>query len=80
MYVTTKEDSSVGAGTHSVPIIEPDRRSLMKKNLALAERLITAQFESSVTWNDVTMVTVDAEEESDEYTDDEQETITIFSL
>lgn len=82
MYVTTTEDSVIGAGPHSIAIIEPDRRSLIKKNLDLAARLIDAEFESNVSWEEVIEVSVDSEadlDDSEDYTEEESEVTVIFT-
>lgn len=79
MYVTTTADSALGEGTHSVPVIEPHRRSLIKKNVDLANQLIRDEFDGAVTWDDVTSVSVDSDEDSEEYTGEDSDTITIFS-
>lgn len=79
MYVTTTADSQIGGGIHSVPVIEPDRRALIKKNVDLANRLIRDEFDGVVTWEEILSISVDSEEDSEEYTDEEVGTITIFS-
>jgi hypothetical protein len=74
MYVTTKSDSAIGEGTHSVPILEPNRRSLIKGNLDLAARIIQTEFDSTVFMDDVTRIDVELTADSDE----DAELITIF--
>jgi hypothetical protein len=74
MYVTTKSDSAIGEGTHSVPILEPNRRSLIKGNLDLAARIIQTEFNNTVSMDDVTRIDVELTADSDEDT----ELITIF--
>jgi len=74
MYVTTKSDSAIGEGTHSVPILEPNRRSLIKGNLDLAARIIQTEFNNIVSMDDVTRIDVELTADSDEDT----ELITIF--
>jgi hypothetical protein len=74
MYVTTKSDSAIGEGTHSVPILEPNRRSLIKGNLDLANRIIQNEFDSTVLMSDVVRIDVELTADSDEDAD----LITIF--
>lgn len=74
MYVTTKSDSAIGEGTHSVPILEPNRRSLIKGNLDLASRIIQTEFNNTVNMDDVTRIDVELTGDSDE----DAELITIF--
>ena len=74
MYVTTKSDSAIGEGTHSVPILEPNRRSLIKGNLDLAARIIQTEFDNTVLMDDVTRIDVELTADSDEDAD----LITIF--
>ena len=74
MYVTTKSDSPIGEGTHSVPILEPNRRSLIKGNLDLANRIIQNQFDNTVLMSDVVRIDVELTADSDE----DAELITIF--
>ena len=74
MYVTTKSDSAIGEGTHSVPILEPNRRSLIKGNLDLAARIIQMEFNNTVIMDDVTQIEVELTGDSDE----DAELITIF--
>lgn len=74
MYVTTKSDSAIGEGTHSVPILEPNRRSLIKGNLDLAARIIQTEFNNTVIMDDVTQIEVELTGDSDE----DAELITIF--
>ena len=74
MYVTTKSDSAIGEGTHSVPILEPNRRSLIKGNLDLAARIIQTEFNNTVNMDDVTRIDVELTGDSDE----DAELITIF--
>jgi hypothetical protein len=74
MYVTTKSDSVIGEGTHSVPILEPNRRSLIKGNIDLAARIIQMEFNNTVVMDDVIQIEVELSGESDE----DAELITIF--
>ena len=74
MYVTTKSDSAIGEGTHSVPILEPNRRSLIKGNIDLASRIIQTEFNNTVSMDDVTQIEVELTGDSDE----DAELITIF--
>lgn len=74
MYVTTKSESAIGEGTHSVPILEPNRRSLIKGNLDLAAKIIQQEFNRSVTMEDVTQIEVELTADSD----DDAELITIY--
>jgi hypothetical protein len=74
MYVTTKSDRAIGEGTHSVPILEPNRRSLIKGNLDLAARIIQTEFNNTVIMDDVTQIEVELTGDSDE----DAELITIF--
>ena len=74
MYVTTKSDSAIGEGTHSVPILEPNRRSLIKGNLDLANRIIQTEFDNTVLMSDVVQIDVELTADSDE----DAELITIF--
>lgn len=74
MYVTTKSDSAIGEGTHSVPILEPNRRSLIKGNLDLANRIIRNEFDNTVLMSDVIRIDVELTADSDEDAD----LITIF--
>lgn len=78
MFVTTTSDAAIGAGTHSIPVIEPNRRSLMNRNVNLANRLIAEHFDSKVSVDDVIMIQVETEDDSDDL-DDEPELFTIFS-
>lgn len=66
MYVTTKSDSAIGEGTHSVPILEPNRRSLIKGNIDLASRIIQTEFNNTVSMEDVTQIEVELTGDSDE--------------
>ena len=75
MYVTTKSDSAIGEGTHSVPILEPNRLALIKGNIDLAARIIKTEFDSSVFMSDVTQIDVELNVSDD---DDEVEMITIY--
>lgn len=74
MYVTTKSESAIGEGTHSVPILEPNRRSLIKGNVDLAAKIIREEFKSVVTMDDVTQIEVELTADSDE----DAELITIY--
>jgi hypothetical protein len=74
MYVTTKSDSAIGEGTHSVPILEPNRRSLIKGNIDLASRIIQTEFNATVSMEDVTQIEVELSGDSDE----DAELITIY--
>jgi len=74
MYVTTKSDSAIGEGTHSVPILEPNRRSLIKGNIDLAARIIQTEFNNTVNMEDVTQIEVELTGDSDE----DAELITIY--
>lgn len=74
MYVTTKSDSAIGEGTHSVPILEPNRRSLIKGNIDLAARIIQTEFNNTVSMEDVTQIEVELTGDSDE----DAELITIY--
>jgi len=74
MYVTTKSDSAIGEGTHSVPILEPNRRSLIKGNIDLASRIIQTEFNNTVSMDDVTQIEVELSGDSDE----DAELITIY--
>jgi hypothetical protein len=74
MYVTTKSDSAIGEGTHSVPILEPNRRSLIKGNIDLAARIIQTEFDNTVFMEDVMQIDVELTADSDE----DAELITIF--
>lgn len=74
MYVTTKSDSAIGEGTHSVPILEPNRRSLIKGNIDLAARIIQTEFDNTVFMEDVMQIDVELTADSDE----DVELITIF--
>lgn len=74
MYVTTKSDSVIGEGTHSVPILEPNRRSLIKGNLDLANRILQTEFDNAVLMSDVVRIDVELTADSDEDAD----LITIF--
>jgi hypothetical protein len=74
MYVTTKSDSAIGEGTHSVPILEPNRRSLIKGNLDLANRIIQTEFDNTVLMSDIIQIDVELTADSDE----DAELITIF--
>lgn len=74
MYVTTKSDSAIGEGTHSVPILEPNRRSLIKGNIDLASRIIRTEFNNTVTMDDVTQIEIELTGDSDE----DAELITIY--
>ena len=74
MYVTTKSDSAIGEGTHSVPILEPNRRSLIKGNIDLASRIIRTEFNNTVSMDDVTQIEVELTGDSDE----DAELITIY--
>jgi hypothetical protein len=76
MYVTTKSDSVIGEGTHPVPILEPNRRSLIKGNLDLANRIIQTEFDNAVLMSDVIRIDVELTADSDEDTD----LITIFEV
>jgi hypothetical protein len=74
MYVTTKHDSVIGEGTHSVPILEPNRRSLIKGNINLAYRIIQTEYNNAVTMDDVTQIEIELTGDSDE----DAELITIY--
>lgn len=74
MYVTTKSDSVIGEGTHSVPVLEPNRRSLIKGNIDLAYRIIQTEFNNTVTMDDVTQIEIELTGDSDE----DAELITIY--
>jgi len=74
MYVTTKSDSVIGEGTHSVPILEPNRRSLIKGNIDLAYRIIQTEYNNTVTMDDVTQIEIELAGDSDE----DAELITIY--
>lgn len=74
MYVTTKSDSAIGEGTHSVPILEPNRRSLIKGNIDLASRIIQTEFNNTVSMEDVMQIEVELSGDSDE----DAELITIY--
>jgi hypothetical protein len=76
MYVTTKSDSVIGEGTHSVPILEPNRRSLIKGNLDLANRIIQNEFDNTVLMSDVVRIDVELTANSDP--DEDEDLITIF--
>ena len=78
MYVTTKSDSVIGEGTHSVPILEPNRRSLIKGNLDLANRIIQNQFDNTVLMSDVVRIDVELTANSDP--DEDEDLITIFEV
>ncbi len=75
MYVTTTNDSAVGSGTHSIPVLEPNRRSLIKGNVPPATRLIEEEFNNSLSLDDITEIRVEVSEDTDE---DEPETVTIY--
>ena len=74
MYVTTKSDSAIGEGTHSVPILEPNRRSLIKGNIDLAARIIQTEFNNTVSMDDVMQIEIELSGDSDE----DAELITIY--
>jgi len=74
MYVTTKSDSAIGEGTHSVPILEPNRRSLIKGNIDLAARIIQTEFNNTVSMEDVMQIEIELSGDSDE----DAELITIY--
>lgn len=74
MYVTTKSDSAIGEGTHSVPILEPNRRSLIKGNIDLASRIIQTEFNNTVSMEDVMQIEIELSGDSDE----DAELITIY--
>lgn len=76
MYVTTKSDSAVGEGTHSIPILEPNRLSLIRGNVDLANRIITDQFNSILSLEDVTQIEVEISPDSDD--EEESDLITIY--
>lgn len=78
MYVTTKSDSVIGEGTHSVPILEPNRRSLIKGNLDLANRIIQNEFDNTVLMSDVVRIDVELTANSDP--DEDEDLITIFEV
>jgi hypothetical protein len=76
MYITTKFDSAIGEGTHPVPILEPNRLSLIKGNVDLASRIINAEFNSILSMEDVTQIEVEVSPDSD---DGDSDLITIYS-
>lgn len=78
MFVTTSDEAPIGAGVHSIPVTEPNRRSLMNRNVNLAHRLIAEFFESKVSLDDVLQIQVESEEDPDEL-DDEPELFTVSS-
>ena len=77
MYVTTKSDSALGSGTHPIPILEPNRLALIKGNVDLANRIITDQFKSILSMEDVTQIEVETSPDSDD--DSDSDLITIYS-
>lgn len=85
MYVTTKEESSVGEGIHSIPVLEPNRLSLLRGNMDLADRLIKQEFDSKVQFDDVTLIQVELTSDFDDDMDDNDDVnepvklVTIFS-
>jgi hypothetical protein len=85
MYVTTKEESSHGEGIHSIPVLEPNRLSLLRGNMDLADRLIKQEFASKVQFDDVTLIQVELTSDFDEDMDDDDDVnepvklVTIFS-
>ena len=76
MYVTTKSDSAVDEGTHSIPFLEPNRLSLIRGNVDLANRIITDQFNSILSLEDVTQIEVEISPDSDD--EEESDLITIY--
>ena len=76
MYVTTKSDSAIGEGTHPIPILEPNRQSLIKGNVDLANRIINDQFNSILSIEDVTRIEVEISPDSD--SDEDSDLITIY--
>ena len=78
MYVTTKSDSALGEGIHSIPILEPNRLSLIKGNVDLANRIINDQFDSILSIEDVVRIEVEISPDSDEDEGEDSDLITIY--
>jgi len=78
MYVTTKPDSALGEGIHPIPILEPNRLSLIRGNVNLANRIINDQFDSILSIEDVTRIEVEISPDYDSDEDEDSDLITIY--
>lgn len=66
IYVKMNDSSPVGDGEHTLPVLENNRRSLIKGNVDLAIRLISENFKTKMSKSNIESISVDQNPDPDD--------------